>query len=401
MPGESGENRRRYSIGRFELGDSQGAILASGLREQKDLKNRKGSPRTSASTKPIKDTKSTQQKKPFSWRKFLKRYPWSPALVIGLVVVSWWFLVARDDPSHWLNALVKVSYPLPGTNPTQYGKGPRDFAFLGFYVVVFTFLREFCVGVILPPFAHFFGLHSRHKVSRFLEQAYSLLYYGIMGPLGLFIMKYKSPELWYFRTLGFYEDFPHKTHDIWFKSFYMLQASFWVQQLLVLSLHLEKRRRDFKELVFHHLVTVVLIWTSYRFHFTHIGLAVYITMDVSDFFLALSKLLNYIESPAVVPFFFLFVAMWIYLRHYLNLRILWSILTEFRTVGPFDLNWETQQYKCWISQVITFGLLLALQLVNLYWLILVFRVAYRYVAHNVKEDVRSDSEGEPVESNDE
>lgn len=87
---------------------------------------------------------------------------------------------------------------------------------------------------------------------------------------------------------------------------------------------------------------------------------------------------------------------WIYLRHFINLKIIWSILTEFRTVGPFTLDWATQQYKCWISQYITFGLLSALQALNLFWLFFIVRIAYRFVAGKKLEDDRSE-----VEDNDE
>ncbi len=54
----------------------------------------------------------------------------------------------------------------------------------------------------------------------------------------------------------------------------------------MLLLGLEERRKDFKELVGHHIVSLALIGLSYRFHFTYMGLAVYITHDISDFFLA-------------------------------------------------------------------------------------------------------------------
>ena len=80
------------------------------------------------------------------------------------------------------------------------------------------------------------------------------------------------------------------------------------------------------------------------------------------------------------------------MRHWLNLRILFSVLTEFRTVGPYELDWETQQYKCWISNIITFALLAALQALNLFWLYCLLRVLYRYFAHNIAEDVRSEAE---------
>ncbi|GME77636.1 unnamed protein product [[Candida] boidinii] len=145
---------------------------------------------------------------------------------------------------------------------------------------------------------------------------------------------------------------------------------------------------------------MALILTSYKFHFTWMGLAIYITMDISDFFLATSKTLNYLDSKLTVPFFIIFVGVWFYLRHWLNIEILWSVLTEFRTVGPFKLNFSTQQYKCWISQPIVFVLIFALQLVNAYWFFLILRILYRYVFYDVAKDDRSDSESEPEEKPD-
>jgi len=89
---------------------------------------------------------------------------------------------------------------------------------------------------------------------------------------------------------------------------------------------------------------------------------------------------------------------WAYGRHYLNLRILYATLTTFRTVGPFELNWDTQQYKCRLSQYITFFLLASLQSVNIFWFFLILKIAKNYViAHNQLEDERSEygeSDGE-------
>jgi acyl-CoA-dependent ceramide synthase len=105
-----------------------------------------------------------------------------------------------------------------------------------------------------------------------------------------------------------------------------------------------------------------------------------------------SKCLNYIDSAFVGPYFFVFVCVWAYLRHYLNLKILWSIFTTFETVGPFELNWETQQYKCWISQAISFGLLASLQAVNLFWFFLICRIAVRFILYKTADDDRSEYE---------
>lgn len=103
-----------------------------------------------------------------------------------------------------------------------------------------------------------------------------------------------------------------------------------------------------------------------------------------------SKLFNYLELAITGPYFGLFIVVWAYLRHYLNLHILYAVLTTFRTVGPFELNWETQQYKCWISQYITFGLLASLQSLNIFWFVLILRIAKRYIFDQGLEDSRSD-----------
>lgn len=93
-----------------------------------------------------------------------------------------------------------------------------------------------------------------------------------------------------------------------------------------------------------------------------------------------------------------FIFVWGYMRHYINLRILWSLLTEMETVGSFELNWETQQYKCWISQYITFALLATLQSVNCYWYFLILRIAKNYVFAGVKKDERSCDEDSDADS---
>jgi very-long-chain ceramide synthase len=80
------------------------------------------------------------------------------------------------------------------------------------------------------------------------------------------------------------------------------------------------------------------------------------------------------------------------MRHYLNLRILWSEFNEFKTVGPYELNWATEQYKCSISHYISTALLASLQCLNIFWLYYILRIAYRFLLTNVAQDDRSDEE---------
>ncbi|KAL8763707.1 MAG: hypothetical protein Q9184_000602 [Pyrenodesmia sp. 2 TL-2023] len=334
------------------------------------------------------------------WQELSFRHTWVNPLVIMVLVLA--SFAAYPKSSNPLYSAIFLSYPLDPsdplipadaradpTAPIHYGKGRKDFAFVAFYIVVLSFTREFIMQLALRPFARWCKF-SRSKQNRFMEQAYTALYFAIFGPYGLWVM-YRSP-VWYFNTVGMYETFPNRTHEALFKAYYLLQASYWAQQSIVLCLMLEKPRKDFKELVAHHIVTLALIWLSYRFHFTYMGLAVFITHDVSDFFLATSKMFSYLDLKIVSPYFGIFIGIWVYLRHYINIMILYSITTTFATVGPFELNWDTEQYKCWIAQYISFSLLAALQAINLFWMWFIVKIAARVFKGGEKKDDRSDDE---------
>ncbi|KAH7354122.1 TLC domain-containing protein [Plectosphaerella cucumerina] len=331
----------------------------------------------------------------------IKRTYVLPSIILALFGLAY---AINPTPSNPVYYFIILAYRLepgsgeflaePAGGPVTYGKGPLDFAFVSFYTVVLSFTREFIMQEMLRPLARRAGITSRAKQARFMEQMYTAVYFFFLGPAGLYVMS--STPVWYYNTAGMYEGFPHRTHEAGFKFYYLFQAAYWAQQGIVLVLGMEKPRKDFKELIMHHICTLALIYLSYRFHFTYIGIAVYNTHDISDFFLATSKSLNYVGWAWVDYYFVFFIGVWVYCRHFLNLAIIWSVLTEFKTVGPFELDWVTQQYKCWISQYITFALLASLQALNLVWLYYIVRIAYRFVAGKTLEDDRSE-----VEDNDE
>lgn len=388
--------RRTSSLGKVDIGDTTGSSLqtmSSSERSEK-LKLR----RLSKLEEKVEGDLSLLNKLWLSIVELNYRYTWLTPALIMVCFYTAYFLSGNYTETNILHAFITLSYEIPGTEPKMYGKGPKDFLFVAFHMVAFTFFREFLMQICLRPIADRTNLKESKK-KRLMEQNFSMVYYGITSPLGLYIMK--QTPMWFFNTTLFYENYPHRSHEYLFKWYYLVQLSFWAQQSVLLLLQVEKPRKDFKELVFHHIVTIALIFLSYRFHFTWMGLAVYITMDVSDFFLAWSKSLNYVDSkwiPLVLGSFFF---TWIYTRHYLNIKILYSVLTEFKTVGRYDLDWVEQNYKCWISQPIVFVLIFALQVLNAFWLFLLIRIIYRYLFLDIAKDDRSDSETEEEEPQDE
>jgi very-long-chain ceramide synthase len=224
-------------------------------------------------------------------RSFATRHTW--VLPLAILFVFGTLFAANPTSANPIWHFIFLSYEIPRTattppdQATQYGKGLWDIAFVAFYIVVLSFTREFIMQELLRPLAQYAGL-KKPKQARFMEQMYTAIYFGVLGPAGMYVMS-RSP-VWYFNTAGMYQDFPHRTHNAEFKFYYLFQAAYWAQQAIVLLLGMEKPRKDFKELIGHHIVSLALIGLSYRFHFTHMGLAVYITHDISDFFLAVSLL---------------------------------------------------------------------------------------------------------------
>lgn len=115
---------------------------------------------------------------------------------------------------------------------------------------------------------------------------------------------------------------------------------------------------------------------------TLLGSAVYLSMDIPDAFFAFSKLLNYLDFKITKNIsFIVFLCVWTYFRHYLNLVMLWSVYTEFETIPDSSKRWvpEDGVWMVWWMKWQMFAPMMMLQVLNLFWYYLILRVLYRYV----------------------
>jgi acyl-CoA-dependent ceramide synthase len=72
------------------------------------------------------------------------------------------------------------------------------------------------------------------------------------------------------------------------KWYYLVQYAFWLQQLIVI--HIEQRRKDHYQMLTHHIITCALVYLSYSYHVTRIGITILVIMDVVDILLSVSLL---------------------------------------------------------------------------------------------------------------
>ncbi|KAI3406252.2 lag1 [Candida oxycetoniae] len=275
-----------------------------------------------------------------------------------------------------------------------------DVYFVINWVVTVTFLRSFLIKYCFEPFAsRFCHIYSRKAKTRFAEQSWSFLYWGVSFIFGVYLYL-DAP---YFNDLDqIYINWPNFYMDAKFKSYYLISMAFWFQQILVL--HVEKPRKDHYQMFSHHIITCLLIVGSYYYYYFRIGHLILMIMDSVDIFLAAAKMLKYAKfNNACDAMFILFLVSWIGLRHGVYNYIFyhaWDKSVHLMSDGQCIEG--AVQKRCWTPTVInTFlGLLGGLQVITCIWMYLISKVAYRVVIGSGAEDVRSDEDDTDVEAED-
>jgi len=96
-----------------------------------------------------------------------------------------------------------------------------------------------------------------------------------------------NSEYW-LNLKGLWTNWPNREMGFMLKSYILIQYAFWVQQLLVI--HIEQRRKDHMQMLTHHIVTTMLIFTAYGYHQTKVANLILCVLDVLDMVLAVGSL---------------------------------------------------------------------------------------------------------------
>jgi len=98
---------------------------------------------------------------------------------------------------------------------------------------------------------------------------------------------------------------------------------------MIFTTVLEKWRKDFKEMMIHHIMTSGMLYYSYKTNFTAVGVFILFEQDFADIFLPLAKMAKYSLMDDVADIFFaLFTLAWIPTRHVFFFYIYHSIWTS-------------------------------------------------------------------------
>jgi sphingoid base N-palmitoyltransferase len=152
---------------------------------------------------------------------------------------------------------------------------------------------------------------------------------------------------------------------------------------LTFSQFVDNKRKDFWQMFIHHVLTLVLISTSWMCNLHRVGSLVLLVHDCADILLEAAKFLKYANLQKACDIVFgVFTITWIVTRLVLYPRIIYSTSVEAPTILPM--------YPVYY---IFNSLLIALLVLHLIWTYMILQIVVQtFKAGHMDGDVRSSSD---------
>lgn len=148
---------------------------------------------------------------------------------------------------------------------------------------------------------------------------------------------------------------------------------------------LDARRKDFWQMLIHHIVTLILVGLSYKFSYLRVGVLVFFTMDICDVFLEVARSANYLGWDIVsnISFAVLLLA-WVTLR----LLVFPFVIMRSAYYESIQVHIEEGHLDLNLPAYYTFNTsLFIILLLQLYWFWLLIRVFIRILKAGKLTDV--------------
>lgn len=330
---------------------------------------------------------------------------WGP-LVVGLLsaclalaelraIASRWETTSSDVQAY-LGSLAVV-WTGPAAAVAQLPAGPPDLprdrcVFSVFALVIFV-LNWGVRLILVEPFAKKAVKLKGNQVAKFAQSVMEVAIYGGFTILGLLVVP-SQEFVW--PSWKWWRGFSEGGHDVMrldLRCYYLLYVARYSQALV--SVLFEAKRKDFAEMLIHHIVTIVIIYVSYVYGWNRVGVVVMALLDPADVPLHLAKLCKYTAESTK--------------KH------LWQFLAD-RLFEVFGVTFFVTRiicygYVCWSAHIeatryfpkgvpewTCVVLLYTLLVLQCYWFSLIVKVAMKLFAGKSVEDIRSDDEDEGTPS---
>jgi len=243
--------------------------------------------------------------------------------------------------------------------------------------------------LLVEPFVRSVLRLRRAQLAKYAQSVMEAVVYGGFMLIGLRVV---PSQEWVWPSAKWWIGFSDGGHEVMrsdLRCYYILYISRYFQA--VLSVLLEAKRKDFVEMIVHHVVTVVVIYISYVYGWNRVGVVVMVLLDPADVPLHLAKLCKYtfeatkrqawqFVADRLFEFFaFVFFVTRLVFYGY----VCWSCHIEASLYFPKGLP----EWSC-------VALLYTLLFLQVYWFFLIIKVAIKLLRGQGAEDPRSDDEDE-------
>lgn len=220
-----------------------------------------------------------------------------------------------------------------------------------------------------------------NTLKKFTESGWRFLYYLFAFIYGCVVL-WDKPWFWDGNACWYSYPYHALTPGIWW--YYMIELSFYWS--LTFSQFFDIKRKDFFQMLVHHVITISLLAFSYACNLTRIGTLVLVIHDIADIPLEAAKMAKYVNKQRLCDSLFgFFTLTWFITRlGVYPYKIIYSTLIEAPTIVPM-----------FPAYYIFNGLLIGLQVLHVIWSYMILRLALHALASGkLDKDVRSDDSEE-------
>jgi len=242
-------------------------------------------------------------------------------------------------------------------------------ALVSFLVIFFTFARYTFQFLVQEICKRYLCVGEKNAI-KFSESCWKWAYYTIVSCWGIGCVLCSD---FFWDTSLCWVNWPDVLLSNSFKNYYMVQLAFYIHSIIA-HFTVELKRKDFFQMLTHHIITAILIGWSLQAKFYRIGGVVMLLHDANDVLLELAKMFKYARWEKTAHFFLVsLVLSWGWTRIYLfPTKVLYSTAIEsWKILGS---NPEAAFH--WIPFN---SLLLVVQLLNLFWFSLMMKMIYQFL----------------------
>ncbi|KNC73042.1 hypothetical protein SARC_14397 [Sphaeroforma arctica JP610] len=225
---------------------------------------------------------------------------------------------------------------------------------------------------------------------KFSECLFKVLYYSSVFLYGVIVL-YNRPWAWDLHQA--YHNLPMHPIDGHITNYYIIQLAYYTACLVTLPV--DNRRKDFVELVIHHIATVLLIAFSWYTNLWKVGTLVMVIHDAADVFLEIAKTFNYAGYQEIANHGFTVFA----ISFFFTRLVLFPIVIKSVIEKPVEIIFYEESLYDYVTKGhvvvshVTFSVLLCILLaLHVFWFSIIAKMAMSMITEPVSKDVRSDDE---------